>query len=123
MLAEEGLAAPPCGTLKHVRDYYALGPFPINDYARRPVCMRCARSVIGHSFHHTPNGVICHACLYGTPYYVSPAHKRKNQAKRNRWDGYEPKEHHCATCHKLVTNSAKRCRSCAATEREMRRKR
>lgn len=121
MFAEQGLLVPQCGTLKHIREYYALGGIPVNDYARRPACSCCGRSVLGHSFHHMPNGVICHACLYGVPYYVSPAQKRKNNAKRTHWDDYTPKENRCTNCRKPITSEATRCRACAALERERKR--
>ena len=51
-------------------DIIAIGVIPVSEYAKRPHCFKCQKSVTGRGFHHRSRGgiddVICDMCVRGT---------------------------------------------------------
>lgn len=101
-------------SLKATRDLYALDAYlSVNAYAQRPPCGQCGQSVMGHSYHHTANGVICHSCLYGIRRYQSIAETQPVKVKKNRWDGYVRPVVRCSECGAPLGDArSRRCRRC-----------
>lgn len=69
---------------RQVRIVYGLDLCATPYYCKRPPCMLCGRSVVGHSFHHLPTGVICHRCLFGGKRYAQTTQEYRGHLQAAR---------------------------------------
>lgn len=106
-------------TTVKLRAYFQLDALAVQPYAERPNCSRCHLKVTGRSYSHFPNGVICHACLWGrTPSLAKSPIRTGLKQRSDRWKNYVRPTHKCADCGKQVSEKrAARCRSCATKHR------
>lgn len=105
--------------VKQVRAHYELGcGSEAQPHAQRPVCCKCQQSVLGKSYHHGPDGLVCHACEWGRPLVVTVVQERP---KRD-WRNSSRPTFYCIEkgCEATVTKRNTRCRPCAIAKRAKR---
>lgn len=103
-----------------IQEYYQLGgSIPTLRHARRPECRNCHQVPLQRGFVNSIFGLECNRCRFHltTRLSLEVVARRKKQIQPA--PSYAKPEHTCLDCKKVVSYSyVKRCRKCAAKERE-----